>query len=145
MFRLVKDDAATRRPSSYKSQVLRSTMRSLRLFASFLFVLSMAFLSWSQTGTSTIRGTVTDPSGSVVSGATVTLTNTETNAVRDTKTATEGTYVFDLIIPATYKVAVEATGFKQKVVQNVQALIGKPTTANIALEVGAVNQVVEVS
>jgi hypothetical protein len=122
-------------------------MRSLRILAFFsvISVLSMAPLSWSQTGTSTISGTVTDPSGSVVSGATVTLTNTQTNTVRNTKTGPEGTYVFDLIIPATYKVTVEATGFKQKVTQNVQALIGKPTTANIALEVGAVNQVVEVS
>jgi hypothetical protein len=122
-------------------------MRSLRIlaFLSVISVLSMASLSWGQTGTSTIRGTVTDPSGSVVSGATVTLTNTQTNTVRNTKTGPEGTYVFDLIIPATYKVTVEATGFKQKVVQNVQALIGKPTTTDIALEVGAVNQVVEVS
>ena len=120
-------------------------MRSLRLFASFLFVLSMAFLSWSQTGTSTIRGTVTDPGGRLISGATVTLTNTATNAVRTTKTTDAGAYVFDFITPATYKVTVELKGFKKKVLDNVEALIGKPTEANVALEVGAVNEVVEVS
>jgi hypothetical protein len=119
-------------------------MRSLRLFA-LLSLFSVNCLVWAQTGTSTIRGTITDQSGSVIAGAKVTLTNTETNATRDTESNETGTYVFDLITPATYKVTVEATGFKQKVVANVAALIGKPTTNNIQLEVGTVNQVVEVN
>lgn len=119
-------------------------MRSLRNIA-VLALFSAASFCWGQTGTSSIRGTVTDASGSVVPGATVTLTNTQTNAVRTTKTGGEGTFVFDLITPSTYKVTVEATGFKQKVLDNVQALIGKPSTADVKLEVGAVNQVVEVS
>ena len=119
-------------------------MRTLRIFA-LLSLLLATSLFWAQTGTSTIRGTITDQSGGVIPGAKVTLTNTETNATRDTQSNETGTYVFDLITPATYKVAVEATGFKQKVVANVAALIGKPTTTNIELEVGTVNQVVEVN
>ena len=75
----------------------------------------------------------------------MTLTNTATNAVRTTKTTDAGAYVFDFITPATYKVTVELKGFKKKVLDNVEALIGKPTEANVALEVGAVNEVVEVS
>jgi hypothetical protein len=122
-------------------------MRSLRIlaFLSVISVLSIASLSWSQTGTSTIRGTVTDPSGRVVAGATVTLTNAGTNAARTTKSSDAGVYVFDFITPATYSVAVELKGFKRKVLENVEAVIGKPTEANVALEVGAVNEVVEVS
>src|SRR5207248_4231967 len=119
-------------------------MRTLRIFA-LLSLLLATSLFWAQTGTSTIRGTITDQSGGVIPGAKVTLTNTETNATRDTQSNETGSYVFDLITPATYKVAVEATGFKQKVVANVAALIGKPTTSNIELEVGTVNQVVEVT
>src|SRR5579864_2192859 len=119
-------------------------MHTVRILA-FLSLISVASLSWSQTGTSTIRGTVTDPGGRVVSGATVTLTNVGTNAARTTKSSDAGVYVFDFITPATYSVAVEIKGFKRKVLENVVAVIGKPTEANVALEVGAVNEVVEVS
>ena len=118
-------------------------MRSLLAvaFITFLFAVS---LSWSQTGTSTIRGTITDPQGRVVSGASVTLTNAETNAVRTTKSTDTGSYVFDLITPADYRMEVQAPGFKKKVVSNVQALIGKPTENNVVLDVGTVSETVEV-
>jgi hypothetical protein len=119
-------------------------MRSLRSVALLPLILA-ASLSWSQTGTSTIGGTVTDPSGGVVPGATVTLINTQTNAVRATKSTDSGAYTFDLITPARYRVEVEAKGFKKKVVDNVTALIGKPTEANVALEVGSAREVVEVT
>src|SRR5437763_11695569 len=110
-------------------------MRSLRSVALLPLILA-AFLCWSQTGTSTIRGTVTDPGGRLVSGATVTLTNTQTNAVRTTKSTDSGSFVFDLITPATYRVEVDAQGFKKKAISNVQALIGKPTETNVVLDVG---------
>jgi Carboxypeptidase regulatory-like domain len=80
----------------------------------------------------------------VIPGAKVTLTNTQTNAVRTVTSGDTGNYVFDLITPSTYKVTVEAPGFKKKVLENVQALIGKPTTADVAIEVGTVNEVLEV-
>src|SRR5438552_4701120 len=108
-----------------------------------LAIICAASFCLSQTGTSTIRGTLTDPSGRVVSGATVTLTNVSTNTVRTTKSSDAGSYVFDFITPATYRVAVEVRGFKTKVLDNVEAVVGKPTEANIALEVGAINEVVE--
>ena len=119
-------------------------MRYLRLFA-FLSLMFAVSMTWAQTGTSTIRGTITDQQGSVVSGATVTLTNTETNAARTTKSTDTGTYVFDLITPADYRIEVEATGFKKNVVENVKALIGKPTESDIVLQVGTVAETVEVS
>src|SRR5436309_9357165 len=120
-------------------------MRLLRAMASTLTMLLFAISLWSQTGTSTVRGTITDPQGRVVPNANVTLTNVETNAARTTKSTDSGSYVFDLITPANYRVEVEAKGFKKKVVGNVAALIGKPTEANVALEVGAAQEVVEVS
>ncbi len=119
-------------------------MRSLRSVA-LIALLSAASLSWSQTGTSTISGTVTDPQGRVIAGATITLTNVATNAVRTTKSTDSGAYVFDFITPATYRIAVEAKGFRRKLVENVVALIGKPTEENVSLEVGAAADVVEVT
>ena len=119
-------------------------MRLLRAMASSLTMLLFAISLWSQTGTSTVRGTITDPQGRVVPNANVTLTNVETNAVRTTKSTDTGSYVFDLITPANYRLQVEATGFKKKVVDKVQALIGKPTQTDVQLDVGAVAEIVEV-
>src|SRR2546426_2463024 len=119
-------------------------MRLLRAMASTLTMLLFAISLWSQPGTSTVRGTITDPQGRVVPNANVTLTNVETNAVRTTKSTDTGSYVFDLITPANYRLQVEATGFKKKVVDKVQALIGKPTQTDVQLDVGAVAEIVEV-
>lgn len=119
-------------------------MRFLRALTLLLAVVAWGSSLWSQTGTSTVRGTVTDQSNRVVAGATVTLTNLGTNSVRTTQTSDTGAYVFDLIIPASYRLEIEAKGFKKKVVDNVKALIGKQTESNVELEVGAATEVVEV-
>ncbi len=119
-------------------------MRNPKVLLLVSLLLCVAF-SWSQTGTSTIRGTVTDPQGRVVANATITLTNVETNGVRTTKSSDTGTYVFDLITPAHYRLEVQAKGFKKQVVDKVEALIGKPTEANVMLGVGAATEVVEVT
>jgi len=118
-------------------------MRKLQVAASLSLVFMVSTV-WAQTGTSTIRGTITDQHGSVIPGATITLINTETNAVRTTRSTDVGTYVFDLITPAGYRLQVEAKGFKRQVVENVTALIGKPTESNVVLEVGTVSETVEV-
>src|SRR6202158_3443447 len=117
-------------------------MRSLKIL--LVSLLLSATFSWSQTGTSTIRGTVTDSQGLAVPGATLTLTNVETNAVRTTKSNDSGAYVFDLITPAEYRLEVVAKGFKKQVVDKVEALIGKPTETNVSLGVGAPTETVEV-
>jgi hypothetical protein len=120
-------------------------MRSSRVFALGLLLLAITSLSWSQTGTSTIRGTITDPQGRVVSNANVTLTNMGTNATRATKSTDAGIYVFDLIQPGTYRIDIDARGFKKQSIAKVEALIGKPTDASAQLEVGTTAEVVEVT
>src|SRR6185295_6503202 len=100
--------------------------------------------AFAQTGTSAVRGTVVDPQGKVVSGATVTLTNTETNTSRNQTTSESGVYVFELVPPGLYRVDVEVAGFKKGIVTNIQALVAKPTEVNIQLEIGAVTESVTV-
>src|SRR5215469_18540714 len=107
-------------------------------------VIFAAVAAWSQTGTSTIRGIVTDQTARVVPGATVSLTNSATNAVRTATTNEDGVFVFDLITPADYRMEVAAKGFKKKAIANVKALIGKQTESNVQLEVGTSMEVVEV-
>jgi hypothetical protein len=117
-------------------------MRSFSLVISVIALLSIAALS--QTGTSSIRGTITDPQGRVVAHAKVILTNVETNSERSTVSNDTGNYVFDLILPAEYRLIVDAKGFKTNVVSNVKALVGKPTETNVKLELGGANETVEV-
>jgi hypothetical protein len=121
------------------------SMRFFRVGVLGLLLLALASLTWSQTGTSTIRGTITDPQGRVVAGANVTLTNAGTNAMRTTKSTDAGVYVFDLITPGDYKVDVDARGFKKQSTSGVHALIGKPAEIDIQMEVGTTNEVVEVT
>src|ERR1044072_3642679 len=96
-------------------------------------------------GTTSVRGTVTDAQGNVVVGATVTLTNTETNAARTAPTSGEGIYAFELLQPGNYRVEAEAPNFKKGVVTDVRALVAKPTEVNVSLEDGAITDTVTVS
>ena len=122
--------------------------RRIHMFVSlgiFLCMLLLAVPSWAQLGTSTIRGTITDAQGKAVAGAKVTLTNVATAATRTTESTATGSYVFALITPGTYRVQVEAQGFKKQILDSVVALIAKPTVADLVLEVGGIAQTVEVS
>jgi Carboxypeptidase regulatory-like domain len=121
--------------------------RSFAIGSIWVLVCALLFAApmRSQTGTSSVRGTIVDAQGKAVPGAKVTLTNTATGAVRTTESTDVGTYVFDLITPAEYRIDVEAKGFKKQVVDHVLALIGKPTVADIKLDVGALTETVEVS
>jgi hypothetical protein len=95
--------------------------------------------------TTSVRGNVSDAQGNVVVGATVTLTNTETNAARTATTSGEGLYAFELLQPGSYRIEVEAPGFKKGAVTDVRALVAKPTEVNVTLEVGAITDTVTVS
>src|SRR5690349_32736 len=119
--------------------------RGLFSFCGLLVRLSMwGFAALAQTGTSSVRGTVADPLGKVVSGATVTLTNTETNTTRNQTTSDSGVYAFEQIPPGPYQIEVEATGFKKAIITQIQALVAKPSEVNVQLEVGALSEAVTI-
>lgn len=109
--------------------------------------LDAPYLSTSQkaSGASTIRGTVKDPNGNIVSGATVTLTNSAKNITRTESTDKDGAYVFNDIPPSTYSIVVKAPGFKTAAVLDMVARFVGPTVMDVQLEVGAVTEQVEVS
>src|SRR5690348_12130299 len=100
--------------------------------------------AWAQE-TADVVGTVTDASGAVVPGATVTLTNLGTNVVRTTTTQGTGDYLFTLLQVGTYSVKVEAKGFKTFTIPTVALSSGDRFRADAKLEVGETSQTVEVS
>src|ERR1700676_3480214 len=92
-----------------------------------------------------IQGVVTDPQGAVVSGATVTLKNLETNQPVIAETNDNGIYNFNSLPPSRYSLTVEKGGFKQKVLDNVGVIPEQANAVNIQLEVGQVTESITVS
>jgi len=92
-----------------------------------------------------ITGTVTDPSGAGVPNASVTLTNTNTNATQGTVTNQQGSYRFALLPPGTYSVTVKAAGFQTQRQGGIAVTAGQPSAANIKLALAQSTQTVEVS
>jgi len=92
-----------------------------------------------------IIGTVTDPQGNAVVGAKVTVTSTTKSFAYDTTTNESGNYAVTHLIPDTYKVHIESTGFQATEIANVVLNADTAATVNAQLIVGAVTQTVEVT
>ncbi len=94
---------------------------------------------------SLLSGTVVDPQGNAVSGATITATNVATGATRSTASSKEGAYQIPQLAPGTYRVRAEGQGFASVVLEDVQVLVNTPLTLNITFkQVGAVTETVTV-
>src|SRR5215467_9187381 len=109
-----------------------------------MILLLSGTLVWGQLGTSTIRGTITDSSGAALPGATVTVTNLQTNLSRTLTTGSTGGYSFDSIPPGDYKVEIEAKGFRKSVVSRVQAQVGSIAEVSPSLKIGEIKETVVV-
>lgn len=108
--------------------------RNLRLDAAILVSLLFTSIALGQGTTGQIAGTVSDPNGAVVQGATVTATNIDTNTERQTTTDDEGKFAFQLLPPGRYRVTAVATGFQSTSIEAV-VNITQTTPADIQLAV----------
>ena len=98
-----------------------------------------------QTVEGQINGTVTDNSGSVVSGANVVLKSLDTAAERTTLTAASGVYFLSSVPPGRYSLTVSATGFAQFQISDLTLLVSQARTFDVRLGLGAVTQTVQVN
>ncbi|HUB79407.1 MAG TPA: carboxypeptidase regulatory-like domain-containing protein [Bryobacteraceae bacterium] len=108
---------------------------------SFLFSVSL----FGQAVNSTLLGTVTDSSGGSVSGAQITLTESNTNVSRSGKTNDSGNFVFPDLPPGKYSVAVEMTGFKKEQRNGISLLVNTTQRVDVQLQPGNVTETVEVT
>ena len=115
---------------------------SLAVFLSPLVILSSQLL-WGQATTS-LRGTVTDPTGASMPGATVVLKSAETGLTRTTETGIAGGYEFLQIPPGTYKLTVTAAGFAGHERLALRLEVATPATVNISLSLGQPTDVISV-
>ena len=98
-----------------------------------------------QTVTATLTGTVTDSSGSAIPGAGVILTNELSGDIRRTATGGTGYYALPAVPAGSYKLTVESSGFKNSEIKGIVLNASDERNVNVALQVGAVSEVVEVS
>src|SRR5258708_17132710 len=116
-------------------------LRSVLVCFSLLLSFSVARAQYR----ASLRGTVTDPQGSVVSGAKVTLTNTDTSSTLVSTSDDNGIYQFNALPPAPYRLTIEQSGFKKKVLEHVQIIPEQPNALDLPLELGDVQQTVTAS
>jgi hypothetical protein len=109
------------------------------------FFLAVSILASAQSATTSLRGTITDPKGAVLQGATVTLNNSLTGYSRTTKSGNDGAYQFLEVPPATYTLTVTATGFATVKEEGVRLMVSTPATLNFTVAVQGQSVTVEVS
>jgi hypothetical protein len=122
---------------------MRSASRVVVLLVGFCLAFSV--LLWSQSGTTSLRGIVTDKSGAAIANAKVTLSRADSGFTRTTPTGAAGGYEFLQLQPGIYELAVEVAGFRKYEQKSVQLLVDTPATTNVKLEIGAITEVVEVT
>ena len=111
--------------------------------ASLVFGLSMTSFAQSTISTGSIQGTVTDPSGAVIPGAKVTITNKNTGQSFSVTTSSSGLYTSGAMVPGDYQVKVEDKGFRTSQL-NVTVMVNTVSSGSVHLEIGQESQVVEV-
>src|ERR1700693_2315540 len=119
---------------------------AVRPILAVLFLTAIGVTSLrAQVDTGSITGTVTDPSGAVVSGAKVTLTNEGTGTSLSTTTGADGVYECSPVRIGTYKLDLSAGGFKKEIQTHVVVDVSARVPANFKLQPGAVSETVEVT
>lgn len=102
-------------------------------------------LAFSQAASTSLQGTVTDPSGSAIANATVALVDASSRTERTAVTGQQGEYHFLALPPGTYTLSVTASGFSRYLETQLQLLVNTPATANVQLKVGGTAETVTVS
>jgi len=117
----------------------------VRLFAAGFAVLCLtAVYLPAQSTDAVLSGTVTDPSGSAVPQAVVAALNVKTGVAQQTATNQAGIYLFAALQPGVYRLTAEYAGFRKYVLNEVLLEVGARISLNLALEIGAVSESVEV-
>ena len=126
----------------------RQAIDAFRPFA-FLFVLfyllTVPILSFAQSFYGAVLGTVTDASGAVVVGATVVLTNSGTNERNTVQSLHDGSYQFVNLIPGSYTLEIDTTGFKKTIRPSIQVEVGAAVRIDVSLQLGDSSQSVQVN
>jgi hypothetical protein len=112
------------------------------LLASLLFAAANAF---GQVDVSSVSGTIKDPTGAAVPGATIEVSNTSNGSLYKASSSEKGEYTVPALPAGVYRISVTKTGFKAEKILNVELLVGVPAQVDVALQVGQTSDTVEVT
>jgi hypothetical protein len=115
-----------------------------RIIAVLLMLICFAVAAHAQFDAS-LRGTVSDPTGAVIPGATITLTDKATNQVKTAQSDGSGIYTFNALAPGDYTVLAQRQGFQKKQIAQVVLIPEQPNALNIEMQLGDVQQTVTVN
>jgi hypothetical protein len=107
-------------------------------------ILLTSFLALYAQSTTSLRGIVSDPTGAVIPGAVVSLTNAGTGFKRQALSGEDGVYQFLQAPPGSYQITVEKAGFSSVTREMVQLLVNTPATLDVKMELGSTTDVVNV-
>ena len=125
---------------------MKEPSRKRRVVFTLLVLVMAAQLTFGQTSTTgTIRGTVTDSTGAVISGATVTVTSKATGQVRTAKSDSSGQYAVGLLPPEIYTISISAEGFKTEQPAPVTVVVTETARADAKMVLGSKSETVEVT
>src|SRR5215207_9981494 len=130
------------------SNLRRSWMSKCRLFLTAAALVLFALAPGSalaQTSKGFVVGTVSDPNGAAVAGATVKITNRDTGVTRDTVSQADGTYRLDAVDPGVYTVEIAAGGFSTAKVDNITVTAAQTADVPVQLAVGVATETVDVT
>ena len=123
---------------------MRTRLRISEVLLTALLGLFLATSAFGQLGSGAVTGTLADPTGAVVPGATATLINTQTGAQKNALTNGAGIYRFDFVPVGSYNLKVVAKGFSEYEWDGLIVTVGQTITHNITLELGKTGTVVTV-
>jgi len=127
----------------HPSTARRAPAQRLAVLGFLTILLSTAAFSQSTSGR--ILGRIADPTGAVLSGVKITVVNEATGASRNTQSNESGDFNFVEVVPGSYRVEFELAGFKKNVQTGVLVNVNQVVTLNSVLQVGASQEVVEVT
>src|SRR5688572_7240830 len=140
--------ADPRRPLRSRSR--RSSMTSRSAFKPLLPMVALAAVlaapsAYAQAVYGSIAGTITDSTGAAMPGVSVTVTSVERQTTDTVTTNPAGLYVKERLLPGTYTVKAELSGFRPATVTAVRVSVDTQTGVDLGLEVGQMSEAVEVS
>jgi outer membrane receptor protein involved in Fe transport len=123
-----------------------SSSGAVRRYALFLaFAIATSTLATGQTSRGTVTGLVSDSQKAVIPNATVEINNVSTNTTRSSQTNESGLYRFDAVEPGRYTLQVKSQGFRTFAAKDFAVGAAQVITVDAALEIGEVQQVVEIT
>lgn len=122
-----------------------SAVRRCLSIAAAVFLFTSLCFGQSEVGTTSLNGTISDPSGAAVADAKITATNTATGFVREVTSTSAGLYNLTGLPVGAYEISVTAQGFKLTKASGLNLSLGAATTLNINLEIGTATSEISVA